>query len=113
MKTFSRWSWIMAILVLAVNIHAQSNAGIIRGTVKDPSGASSVDRVTVYPGDTPPVPTIVTKRSRASRATSAATASSRPIACVTAKGRLCGAVEGAGAEAARNAASRRTGATKL
>ena len=41
----------------------------------------------------PPAPTIVTRRWRESRATSAATASSRPIMRVTANGRLCGAAD--------------------
>ena len=40
---------------------------------------------------TPPGPVIVTRRSRESRETSAATASSRPSIRVTATGRLCGA----------------------
>ena len=42
----------------------------------------------------PPGPTIVTRRSRESRVTSAATASSRPIMRVTANGRLCGVAGG-------------------
>src|SRR5580704_14607924 len=44
----------------------------------------------------PPAPTTVTMRWRESRVTSAATASSRPIMRVTAKGKLCCVVEGTG-----------------
>src|ERR1700722_6452770 len=40
----------------------------------------------------PPGPTIVTRRSRDSRETSAGTASSRPIIRVAASGRLCEAI---------------------
>jgi glucose/arabinose dehydrogenase len=40
-------------------IYNDSTNHTVAVKVKDPSGASSVDRVTIYPGDTPPEPTIV------------------------------------------------------